>query len=298
MPRFSKALLLYNGNAGKGDIEQKLRDTLPILSRGIKELIVLQTASIEEVTETCKAYSDQVDLLIILGGDGTLHCCINALAPLPNRPIVAVLPGGTSNDFSRMLQLPQNLASAAEAIVDGTAVDVDVAQSDDTYFLNFWGIGMVAETSKNIDEQQKKSLGVLSYFMSTLKTVSKSEQFMYKIKAEGEVYEGEAVGILVLNGTFIGTRQLPILTIDPTDGLLDVLIIKNSSLASFRELLSMNNAELNKEALQELTHFQANEIKVSTGSAKEIDMDGEISTKTPATIRVLPKHIQMIQAKE
>lgn len=60
----------------------------------------------------------------------------------------------------------------------------------------------------------------------------------------------------------------------------------------------MNNAELNKEALQELTHFQANEIKVSTGSAKEIDMDGEISTKTPATIRILPKHIQMIQAKE
>ncbi|AVQ97997.1 diacylglycerol kinase [Oceanobacillus iheyensis] len=298
MPRFSKALLLYNGNAGKGDIEQKLRDTLPILSRGIKELIVLQTASIEEVTETCKTYSDQVDLLIILGGDGTLHCCINALAPLPNRPIIAVLPGGTSNDFSRMLQLPQNLANAAEAIVDGTVVDVDVAQSDDTYFLNFWGIGMVAETSKNIDEQQKKSLGVLSYFMSTLKTVSKSEQFTYKIKAEGEVYEGEAVGILVLNGTFIGTRQLPILTIDPTDGLLDVLIIKNSSLAFFRELLSMNNAELNKEALQELTHFQANEIKVSTGSAKEIDMDGEIFTKTPATICVLPKHIQMIQAKE
>lgn len=169
MPRFSKALLLYNGNAGKGDIEQKLRDTLPILSQGIKELIVLQTASIEEVTEACKTYSDQIDLLIILGGDGTLHCCINALAPLPNRPVVAVLPGGTSNDFSRMLQLPQNLASAAEAIVDGTVVDVDVAQSDDTYFLNFWGIGMVAETSKNIDEQQKKSLGVLSYFMSTLK---------------------------------------------------------------------------------------------------------------------------------
>ncbi|WP_042220392.1 YegS/Rv2252/BmrU family lipid kinase [Oceanobacillus manasiensis] len=297
MPRFTKALLLYNGNAGRGDIEQKLSDVLPILSRGIKELIVLQTASKEEVTEVCKKNSDQVELLIILGGDGTLHCCINALAPLPNRPIIAVLPGGTSNDFSRMLEIPQNLSAAAEAIIEGKVLDIDVAQSDEKYFLNFWGIGMVADTSKNIDDQHKKSFGVLSYFMSTLKTVSQSEQFTYKIETKGEVYEGEAVVILFLNGTFIGTRQIPVLTIDPTDGYLDVLIVKNSSIASFRELLSMSNAEVNKEALEQLIHFQADEIKINTGTAKEIDMDGEISTETPADIRILPKHIQMIQAQ-
>ncbi|WP_404457542.1 diacylglycerol/lipid kinase family protein [Oceanobacillus kapialis] len=296
MPRFNSALLLYNGNAGKGDNEQKLRETVPLLSREIKELTILQTASIEEVTETCKTYAAKIDLLIILGGDGTIHNCINAIASEPIRPTIAILPGGTSNDFSRMLQLPQNLSNAAEAIVNGSIIDVDLAKSNATYFLNFWGIGMVADTSKNINEQQKKTLGVLSYFMSTLKTVSQSEPFSYKIETNEETYEGEAVMILLLNGAFIGTRQIPISSIEPADGQLDVLIVKNSSLLSFRELLSMSNTDVGNDALEELTHFQSNNLKITTEIAKEIDMDGEIHTNTPAEIRILPKHIKMIKA--
>ncbi|SEQ77338.1 lipid kinase, YegS/Rv2252/BmrU family [Virgibacillus subterraneus] len=291
---YERGLFLYNGNAGSDNMEQKLSQTLPVISKAIKKLTVIQTESIEEAKDSCKDFADQVDIIIILGGDGTLYECINSLAPLKRRPIIAVLPGGTCNDFSRILSIPQNLYQAAEAIISGEAVKIDIGKTSDKYFLNFWGVGLVSETSLNIDEEQKKNFGVLSYFMSTLKTVNQAEPFTYKIVADDKVYEGESVMILVLNGKFIGTREFPIPTININDGKFDVLVIKNSTLATLRELLSMNRPTTNTEELTELTYFQASTLAISTNQQKAVDMDGEIDGVTPANIEILPRHIQMI----
>ncbi len=293
---YNKALYIYNGNAGKEAMEEKLAQTLPILSQAIKQLIIIQTESIEDARTTCIDYASHIDLLIILGGDGTIHNCINAIAPLNERPVIAILPGGTSNDITRMLQIPQNLYQAASAIIDGKVVPIDVGKADDRYFLNFWGIGLVAETSQNIDNDQKKNLGVLSYFMSTLKTVGQAKSFSYELKTSSDRYQGEAVMVIVLNGKYLGTREIPITSISPSDGRLDVLIVKNSSLASFRELLSMNNPETEINDLQEIKYTQTNRLHIHTNETKDVDTDGEIISGTPSTIEILPSHLRMIKA--
>ncbi|ALX49156.1 YegS/Rv2252/BmrU family lipid kinase [Lentibacillus amyloliquefaciens] len=293
--KYEHGLFIYNGTAGNEHTEQKLSQTLPVLAKAIKKLTVIQTETIEEAKATFEAYAEDVDIMILLGGDGTLHECVNTIAPLGKRPVVAILPGGTCNDFSRALGMPQNLTQAARAIANGEVTDVDVGKTDGRYFLNFWGVGLVSDTSLNIDEDQKKNLGVLSYFMSTLRTVNQATPFKYKIDADNKQHEGEGVLILVLNGRFIGTRELPLPTVSLDDGKLDVLVIKNSTLASFRELLSMNNPETNSQQLTELTHFQATSIKVSTSEEKAIDMDGEIDGTTPDEITILPHHIPMVK---
>lgn len=293
--KYVKGLFIYNGTAGNENIEQKLSQALPVLAKTIKKLTVIQTESTEEAKTTFREYALKVDIMIILGGDGTLHECVNYIAPLNKRPVIAVLPGGTCNDFSRTLSMPQNLYQAAQAIAAGEVVDVDVGKTSDKYFLNFWGIGLVSETSLNIDAEQKKSFGVLSYLMSTLRTVNQAAPFSYKINADHEQYEGEGVLILILNGRFIGTRELPLPTVAPNDGKFDVLVIKNSTLASFRELLAMNKPDINSQQLTELTHFQAASVKVSAPEEKAIDMDGEVDRTTPDDITILPKHIPMIK---
>ncbi|MFB4168113.1 YegS/Rv2252/BmrU family lipid kinase [Virgibacillus sp. JSM 102003] len=291
---YERGIFLYNGHAGSDNMEQKLSQTIPVISKAIKKLTVIQTETIEEAKDSCAEFADKVDIIVILGGDGTLFECINSLAPLKRRPIIAILPGGTCNDFSRILNIPQNLYQAAEAIVSGEVINIDIGKTADNYFVNFWGIGLVSETSLNIDEERKKNFGVLSYFMSTLKTVNQAEPFTYKIIADDEVYEGESVMILVLNGKFIGTREFPIPTINVNDGKFDVLVIKNSTLATLRELLSMNKPNINTEQLTELRYFQASTLTIRTNQQKAIDMDGEIHGVTPADIEVLPSHIQMI----
>ncbi|MFC4559914.1 YegS/Rv2252/BmrU family lipid kinase [Virgibacillus kekensis] len=293
--KYETGLFIYNGTAGSEDMEEKLSLTLPVISKAVKSLTVLQTETLQEARDAFRHFSDKVEIMIILGGDGTLHECINSIAPLKKRPVIAILPGGTCNDFSRMLNMPQELYQAAKTIVSGEVVNVDLGVATDRYFLNFWGIGLVAETSQKNDREQKKHLGVLSYFMNTLKSLNQTAPFSYKITADGKEYQDEGVLVLVLNGKFIGTRQIPIQTISAYDGKLDILVVKHSMLASFRELLTMNIANNDTNQLNELTHFRASTVKIETESKKEIDMDGEIDGFTPAEISVLPGHIQMIR---
>lgn len=299
MPNYQKGLLLYNGNAGKKiDIERKLAEVLPILSGSIIDLQVVQTISEEHLIETCKRYGEEVEILIILGGDGTVHQCVNVIADMQNRPIIGILPGGTSNDFSRTLNIPQNLQQAAETIVQGKHRYIDIGRTNHCYFLNFWGIGLIAETSANIDAEQKDRFGLISYYITTLKTFNQAEAFSYRIEADGEVREGEAILILVLNGCFLGTRQIPIDQLQPDDGKFNVLIIKDSNFTLFRELMSINQPGFDQSQLTELSYIEASELKIETDEIKTVDTDGELSGKTPAEVTILPKHLCMACGEE
>ena len=175
---------------------------------------------------------------------------------------------------------------------------VDLAKADDNYFLNFWGIGLIADTSENIDADEKSNLGVLSYFISSIRTLNESANFTYTIQTEDRREEGEAVLIGVFNGRFIGTRRIALPSIKPDDGKLDVIIVKNSSLASFRELLSIVNPYTEINEFDEVIHFQSDKIYIETGNPKGIDMDGEIYQETPSDIEILPGHVRMIYGEE
>ncbi|TGB01848.1 YegS/Rv2252/BmrU family lipid kinase [Halobacillus salinus] len=297
MPRYEKGLFIFNGNAGNKEMEPQLSQVLPVIAQAVKQLTSIQTESIDELKDVCQQYGSEVDVMIILGGDGTVHECINSLAELEKRPVIGILPGGTCNDFSRMMDMPQNLQQAARALVEGEEQPVDVGRTERNYFLNFWGIGLVTQTSFNIDEGQKARFGVLSYFISALKTMNQADPFEFKIDVDGEKVEGEAVMVVVMNGRFIGTRPLPVPAIDVSDGKFDVLIIKNSNLTLFKELMTMGQPGTDESRFQELHHRQGKKIKIEIDSVQEVDMDGEIKGSTPAHIEVLPEHFTFLNGQ-
>jgi len=295
--KWKKAMLIYNQAAGKGNIENMLQQCLPILSLETEELILLQSSKPGDALEFCQKYGEKMDAAFILGGDGTVHECINGLAPLEKRPVIGILPGGTCNDFSRTLNIPQNIRQAAEMMVLGEVSLIDAGKAGDHFFLNFWGIGLIAEASANIFEKEKNRFGTISYLLSAIRTVGGNEPFLYKMEFNGEVLEDQAVLILVLNGNYIGTNLLPFSDVQVDDGLLNLIIVKESSLGILKELLTM------KGALSEvydsdngLLHYQAKEIVIETTQAMDVDMDGEIYSKTPTTITSLPEHFKMFSS--
>ncbi|MDI5983050.1 diacylglycerol kinase family protein, partial [Amycolatopsis magusensis] len=101
---------------------------------------------------------------------------------LEKRPAVAILPGGTCNDFSRTLGIPQQMQKAAQMIVDGVEKKVDLIKAGDRYLLNFWGIGLIADTSNNINDKEKAVLGKISYFTSALRTLQQTDPFHVRIE--------------------------------------------------------------------------------------------------------------------
>ncbi|MDN7244863.1 diacylglycerol kinase family lipid kinase [Planococcus shenhongbingii] len=297
MPRFGRSVLLYNGAAGAATSEAVLPLAVPALARASKKLELIQTHSKEEFEEACKNSSGAADVLFVAGGDGTVHSAVQVLSSVEEPPILGIIPSGTCNDFARTLTISMALDTAAEELVSGEIKEIDSAQINEHSFLNFAGIGLIADASMNIDPDLKERYGKLSYFMSALQTMRQSESFSIFMEIDGVHYIEEGVAVLVMNGKSIGTHTFPLATIDPADGLLDIFIIQTSSLAAIREWFSLSQPDVSPEELDHITHHQGKHITIRTEQEMEVDTDGEIYLKTPVTIQIQPKRLQMLVPK-
>ncbi|WP_192894808.1 diacylglycerol/lipid kinase family protein [Neobacillus notoginsengisoli] len=289
MARFKHAIFIYNANAGQKDISRTLRICVPILSSAIDELLLLKTDRPGHAQLLCSEYGEHTDLVVILGGDGTVHECVNGLASLAKRPAIAILPGGTCNDISRTLNMPQDIRQAAETVVSGKLVPLDAMDINGHCALNFWGVGLVTEVSNNIKDSEKALLGKVSYYLSAIRTMREMEPFSYTVQCDGKLYEGEAVMVLAANGRYIGTNELPFRNIHADDGKANVFIIKNTNLALMKEVFTLD-ITLEEDSASEVLHCSGSEIVIQTESKMEADMDGEVYLETPAHIRVLKHH--------
>ncbi|MCD7033232.1 YegS/Rv2252/BmrU family lipid kinase [Metabacillus sp. GX 13764] len=293
MDNLTKTLLIINGNAGQKNLQRSLETIVPILAAAHPKLLILQTEKPSDAENFCRTYGREADAIYIYGGDGTVHECINGIAPLEKQPRIAILPGGTCNDFARTLNIPLNLKAACEALVNGKEMLVDAAAVNDDYYLNFWGIGLITEASNNIDGNQKALLGKISYFLSAFKTVQQIEPFSFKLMVDGEEIEDKAVMILAANGQYIGTNLLPYPGISIQDGKADIFILKETNLSVIKDILNMRGSEAWDNTGSSILHFQGSQISISTESEMEADTDGEVYGKTPAMITVKKQHLRM-----
>lgn len=294
MPRFNRSILLYNGTAGASTNDTLIPLTVPALAEASKHLELIQTETQEDFVEACKLSCRSADALFVAGGDGTVHTAVQVLSGLDDPPVLGILPSGTCNDFARTLSIPLLLDEAAQTLADGDVQEIDTALINDSSFLNFAGIGLIADASMNIDPDLKERYGKLSYFMSALQTMRQSAPFHVHLEIDGVHYTEEGEAVLVMNGKSIGTHALPMESISPSDGLLDVFIIQAATLAAIREWLSLGKPEVSPEDLEYITHFQGQHIKIRTEQEMEVDTDGEIYLKTPLDIRLQPKKLKML----
>ncbi|MGF2614244.1 diacylglycerol kinase family lipid kinase [Rossellomorea vietnamensis] len=298
MNRYKNALLIYNGKAGQDDMDATLGNCIGELSSCCDELTLYGTKDKSDAERVCREKGGSYELLIILGGDGTVHECINGLAELPVRPKAAILPAGTCNDFSRSLRIPQDIKQAAQLIKHGGTEEIDIVKANDRYFSNFWGLGIIADASKNVNEAVKGVFGKLSYYLSAFQTLQEAKIFTVQAEIDGKAVEEEAVMVFVANGRFIGTSELPLPPQKYNDGVVDIFIIKEAGFKLLKELLAAKGTGKLNEKSGEILHFQAHTASISTSPIQNIDMDGEVYTETPTRMEVMKHHIPFIVGEE
>ncbi|WP_405081201.1 diacylglycerol/lipid kinase family protein [Paenibacillus chitinolyticus] len=295
---FGKAILIHNGSAGQAETGTRLGAVIGPLAAGIGELTLVQTKEPGDAERICRERGEETDLVLVLGGDGTVHECVNGLAALAAPPVVGILPGGTCNDFSRALYIPQELDRAAETLMRGKTQTVDIGRANDRYFSNFFGIGLITDASVNINPQLKGMIGKLSYFISTLQTVTSADPFRFTLEHDSGQTGGEAVMLFVANGRFLGTRPLPLAPDALYDGVLDVAIIREAGLPLLKELFKIKNFEEWDSEKSSFEFIRTTSLKLTTDQPMQADMDGEIYARTPAEISVLGKKLTFLVGEE
>ncbi|OWA36069.1 lipid kinase [Saccharibacillus sp. O16] len=295
--RWNKAMLVYNSKAGKEKAGQ-LGEVIEALAAEVGEWTLIQTTEPGEGERLCKERSEDYDLVLVLGGDGTVHECINGVAAAKHAPEVAVLPGGTCNDFARTLHLPLQVGRAAEEVLAGRVKETDVGQVNGRVFTNFVGIGLITDTSENIDSDQKERMGKVSYFLSTLRTLRQAEPFAFRLAHDGGTIDSEAVMILVANGRSLGTAKLPFAGEGVDDGLLDVLIVREAGLSLAWQVINGGDLTDYRTGGGVIEYLQTQSLRVETDEPKRIDSDGEVYLETPAEISVLPAKLRFFYGPE
>ncbi|MCR6105800.1 diacylglycerol kinase family lipid kinase [Salipaludibacillus agaradhaerens] len=280
-----KALLLCNDKAGQGDVQKNIGIAAGILTEKVDDLTIRKGKKKGDLEEMCRKLDSEIELLIIMGGDGTVHECVNGLNELTAPPLIAIIPTGTCNDFARALNLPLTVAEAAIVAINGQKQKIDTGRVNDRTFTNFAGTGLIVDTSENINEETKALTGPLSYLISAVKTASDSRSFHYEIVIDGETMNGEAVLITVVNGRFIGTYELPFHNLSVQDGHLNVFLVKEGGLAVFKEWIQRKAFDALPDETTVIAKT-AKTITLKTTETEKVDTDGDVYLQTPIEISI------------
>ncbi len=147
------------------------------------------------------------DLVVALGGDGTVHEVINGLMQVPaeRRPRLGIVPIGTGNDFAHSLGISADTQTALQQVLDGSPQAVDVGLIEENsgrreYWMNSLGIGF--DAIGTIRSRRIPILkGFLLYLLAALQTMILDYQtFGLTLQVDGRLIHERALMLILCNG--------------------------------------------------------------------------------------------------
>lgn len=159
-----RALVVLNPNATTTSV--RTRDVLLSALNNDLDMEVVETTHRGHATElTRKARTDGVDLVVSVGGDGTINEVVNGLlepAPDPGEkiPDIAIIPGGSTNVLARNLGIPENSIEATGLLLDalrtGRRQSIGLGRLDDRYFTFTAGFGLDADVIRAVEAERER----------------------------------------------------------------------------------------------------------------------------------------------
>jgi YegS/Rv2252/BmrU family lipid kinase len=243
-----------------------------------------------------QAIADGAEIVGAYGGDGTVMEVAEAVqgGDIP----MAILPGGTANLMSVELGIPKDLSKAAQIMIDTDSVirKIDMGQVGEQRFMLRVGIGFAGEKVKLADRELKDKWGILAYSIAGLKALETVPVADYRITVDGNEYETDGKTCLIDNAGNMGMQdKTPSKSISVSDGLLDVIIVRDAKLGSLIALGKSMHGHENQDALK---HWQGHEIKIECDPPQTVQVDGEIWDPTPVSAAVLPGVLPVLTTPE
>lgn len=323
-----QAELIYNPRGGQVIVRHEIEEAVAFLSRCGWTVVCRETAEPKEATELARqAVLRGAKVVIAAGGDGTVNEVANGLSHTD--AALGVLPVGTTNSWALQMGIPAlnpwspgtNLVKlvadlekriarplrtnyyrtvilkAAQVLIEGRTVAVDMGEISGRYFLMWAGIGLDAAILESISLKEKKMLGSWAYLFTAIGTIGRGSSTDVRLNLDGKVLKVSTPQIIVSNIQLYGGMMAIGAKALVDDARLDVCIFKGDSFFTFiQHALKV----LSHQHLQDpkIDYYQCREIVIESDRAMLVHMDGEPFTKTPVTIRTVPSALKVIVPKK
>ena len=231
------------------------------------------------------------------GGDGTLNEVVAGAAGYDN-VAVSVYSGGSGNDFVKLFDDPKAFFDL-ERLLDAQEDTFDLIRCNDSLALNICSVGLDARIGTDVANYKRLPLlsGFRAYAVSTLVNVFRGISEHYVVEVEGEVVDGEQTMICVCNGRFYGGGFNPVPEADPTDGLLDVLLVKKVSRLQVAQVIGKYKDGRYRELPHLVRHLKTDKITIRCDRANPINLDGELRVADTVEMSIAEEKIRFFYPK-
>ena len=285
-----KAMVIINPTSGgeqalnyKEKIENKAKEYFEVVEIRITEKALDATHFAEE------AAKEKYEAVIVFGGDGTVNEVISGIAEKEYIPKLGIIPGGTGNLITKLVQIDQDIDKAIEGLDFNLTNKIDIGKANDHYFGYIFSVGSLPEAIHNVEIEDKTKFGMFAYAINTVKSVIRDEVFNIKIETENGNYEGEASQVLVLLSNYFSDKKI---FYENKVGYANILILKDASIFSKLSLIPdlLKGDVVENDSIE---YIKAKTIKFSSDIEIESDIDGDQSDDLPVEIKVLGNHIEI-----
>ena len=285
-----KAMVIINPTSGgeqalnyKEKIENKAKEYFEVVETRITEKALDATHFAEE------AAKEKYEAVIVFGGDGTVNEVVSGIAEKEYIPKLGIIPGGTGNLITKLVQIDQDIDKAIESLDFNLTNKIDIGKANDHYFGYIFSVGSLPEAIHNVEIEDKTKFGMFAYAINTVKSVIRDEVFNIKVETENGNYEGEASQVLVLLSNYFSDKKI----FDENKvGYANILILKDASIFSKLSLIPdlLKGDVVENDSIE---FIKAKTIKISSDIEIESDIDGDQSDDLPVEIKVLGDHIEI-----
>jgi YegS/Rv2252/BmrU family lipid kinase len=304
-----RALLVVN--PASTTASPRTREVLLAALEGELKLEIVETTHRSHATELAlQASRDGLELVIALGGDGTVNEVVNGFfdqhgAPIASDASFALLPFGTGGDFRRTIQIPLALADAAAVIAANHRRKIDVGKLELTtpdggrtlrMFANIASFGVSGVVDRLVNASGKK-LGRLSFAIATARATWSYKNQRVQLVFDGkDRVEATINTVAVANGRYFGGAMMVAPNAEVDDGQFDVIAMGDFGFGvlvkSGRRLYKGTHLTMDKVSARRARVVEAEPIE--PGAIVELDVDGECPGRLPARFELVPGALWMV----
>lgn len=289
-----RARIIYNPTSGREAFKKQLPEVLEKLEiAGYEASCHATTGEGDATTAAVEAVRREFDIVIAVGGDGTLNEVVAGISQCENRPKLGLIPMGTTNDFARAMHIPRKVEEALEIILAGKSIPVDVGLvNDERYFINIAAGGRITELTYEVPSKMKTMLGQLAYYLKAIEMIPSIKSTHMKIEMDGETFDDNAMMFFCGLTNSVGGFEKIAPDASINDGLFTVMVLKECNIGDFIRIasLALRGEHLNDERV---VYRKASHVVITSEEEVHLNLDGEYGGDVPATFQNLKRHIEV-----
>ena len=272
-----KCVIIMNPESGKRKKITSYQNFYDVLRKYGYDTEIILTRAQGDAEKIMKVISDDIDLVVSAGGDGTLNEIVSGNMQRKKKLLVAPLPMGSTNDVGNMYGLDRSVYENLEILLQGKPKKVDVCYINEKPFVYVACFGDYIDLAYDTPRKLKKKYGELAYFLYALKQFRpKINSHKIKYRVDGKEYEGEYSFIFITNSSRVSGTPDVYYDVKLDDKKFEVCLANANSIKEAVKLVVLATT-IDVKTIPNVTYYQTDNFEIEFLSKEKNSwcVDGE-----------------------